>query len=156
MARCQCSGSSSACGCDVRGGNGIKVSGTGSANTPFIVDGSPNFYDMGEFNTVSPPLYINRDPETLVGSHAVFLIDGADGSDIDIYLPDGSINAPLPALGSVIDIFVRGSLGANPFTLNWMGGVKTWFAPGPTTTPVGWYQFVFTGQTFMGRYLPLR
>lgn len=156
MARCQCAGSASACGCLVTGGNGVSVSGTGSANSPYIVDGSPNFYNIESIDTADPPVWLNRNPDTLVGNRAVFLLDVNANQEVDIYMPDGSINAPEPALGAMIEIYVRGGTTAGATIVNWQGGIITWFGPAPTTTPVGWYRFTFAGYGFLGQYTPLR
>ncbi len=151
MARCQCAGSS--CSCLIVGGPGVQVSGVGTANQPYMIQSVPTAYDV-TLDASSPPYIINSPTQSKVGSRAIFMVEVEDGEDATIFLPTGTSASPHPVRGAVIDIFVTGTVGSSNIAFS--GEVITWYGPAPTTTTLGWYQFIWNGRTFSGTWTPFR
>lgn len=149
MARCQCAGSS--CSCLITAGPGVTVQGVGSADQPYVVGLSTNFYQIA-FAAGAPTYYVNAPGVSDVGARAVFVVEINAATTAFIYLPDGSTNAPYPPLGSEIEFFVNGA-NATTSVPNWGGAVITWHGTAPGASKLGWYRFVFLGTRWAGIYL---
>lgn len=152
MARCQCAGSS--CSCQIVGGTGVNIAGTGSANQPYTIESVPNVYDV-TMGPGSPSFYINAQFTSEVESRALFMVEMADAYTGTIMLPDGSSAYPRPVRGAMIDVIVNGTLGGSS-GVSFGGAVVTWFGPAPTTSTLGWYRFLWNGLTFSGTWTPYR
>lgn len=152
MARCQCQGSS--CSCQILGGTGVQVEGVGSANQPYRLTAVPNVYSA-TFTSASPPYYINATFQSEVEARSLFLFEIDPGVTAQVNLPDGSSSYPRPVPGAAIEVIARGTLGGSS-GISFGGAVITWFGPGPTTSTLGLYRFVWTGETFAGTWTPYR
>ncbi len=147
MARCQCAGSS--CNCAIIAGPGANVQGVGSANQPYVISITSNFY-QASFAPGAATYYVNAPGVSDIGSRAVFMFEIDPATTASINLPDGTTNAPYPPLGTEIEVFVNGTSTSIP---NWIGPVITWHGVAPTVTRVGWYRFVYLGTRWAGIYL---
>lgn len=147
MARCQCAGSS--CSCLIQAGPGTSVTGVGTASQPYIISSTP-YYHSFTF-TSSAYYYLNRPGVSDIGSRAVFDFDLDGTSTAYVFLPDGSVNAPYPAVGAEFDMIFTGSPGD---TINFAGPVRTWYGhdSGPSNT-MGWYRFIFLGTRYAAQYI---
>lgn len=150
MARCQCVGSS--CSCLIQGGTGVQVQGVGTANQPYVIAVAPNYY-LVPYTSASTPFYINAPFQSEVGARALFVFDIDAGVSAQVNLPDGSSSYPRPVPGAVIEVVARGGAGS---AITFGGTPVTWLGPGPTTSTLGMYRFVWLGDTFTGQWTPFR
>lgn len=139
MARCQCAGSS--CNCAIVAGPGVTVTGVGSANQPYeigvvaysyVVTQNASTYQIGAPN------------QTPIGSRATFIIDPT--APMTVLLPDGSVEAPYPPVGTELDVYVQ-----TTSAVNFGGAIIAWYGPAGATSQ-GWYRFVFRGDESLGQW----
>lgn len=151
MARCQCAGSS--CGCSITAGAGVNVEGVGSADRPYVITATPNVYSV-PITPASPAFLVNAQFVSEVEARALFLLEIADAVTALVNLPNGSSAQPYPVPGAVIEVIARGTIGSSGVTF--AGATVTWFGPAPTTTTLGLYRFIWTGESFAGTWTPYR
>jgi len=116
MPGCNCPGQS--CGCALQAGSGLKVSGTGSASSPFIVelDSSASSVDQASAGGLDLSAYVGNSIVTVDLRQSV----------TSITLP----TSPGARLELVLLQSVGGRTVAWPSEIRWAGGV----APAVTTT----------------------
>jgi len=136
----------------VVGGTGVNVSGVGSANQPFVIEAVPNVYSV-PYGSSSPPYQINMQFMSEVEAQALFLVDILGDVAATILFPNGTSSFPFPVPGAKIDVIVNGGGSAS---VAFAGGPITWFGPAPTTSTMGLYRFIWTGQSFAGTWTPYR
>lgn len=146
MARCNCAGSS--CGCSIIAGPGAIVTGTGSANNPYTVSVAPASYDVS--GTITTPFQVGAGTFQARNRTVLDMAPTMPGG-YTILLPDGSVAAPYPPDGGVIELFIGGTSGQ--FT-GFGASVINWFG---TAMPAGadkrgWYTFTFLGNRYAGKF----
>lgn len=132
MARCQCAGSS--CSCQIQGGRAITVTGSGTVNSPYRIEGGAVYMSLNSNDYESG--FINL---PVVEDRAVINIYAR--SDITITLPTG-------VSGAQIDITVHHV--KDPGTAQWNVtinvGTGSLFPgstfPGPDQKYPSWYRCV--------------
>lgn len=137
MPKCSCAGS--ACNCNITVGDGLTVSGTGNANSPFVIS-----------------LTAQSVPVTVTVAGPVDLSALTSGAVAYLSLSANVTNVTLPTVvGARIDVIVRhvvaGTTITFPSPVIWAGGNEPAEASGAGA--VDWYTLRYVGDFWVGALL---